>query len=275
MPVIDAHQHFWKYHPDTHRWIDEEMAVIRKDFLPADLAPILKQNGVDGCIAVQADQSEAETDFLVSLAGSNDWIKGVVGWVDLCADDIRERLQHYRQAPVVKGFRHILQAEDPSFMLQPAFLRGIGALQAYGFTYDILIYPRHLPAAQQLVQQFPDQFFVIDHIAKPGIRKGNREDWGKDIQAIAAFPNLYCKVSGMVTEANWSSWQKEDLYPYLDIVTEAFGTSRLLYGSDWPVCLLAASYERMMEPVKEYYSNFSAAEQAALFGGNAAAFYHV
>lgn len=275
MPVIDAHQHFWKYHPDTHDWISDEMAVIRKDFLPADLAPILKQHGVDGCIAVQADQSEAETDFLVSLAGSNDWIKGVVGWVDLCAENIRERLQYYHQVPVVKGFRHILQAEDPAFMLHPAFLRGIGALQEYGFTYDILVYPRHLSAAQQLVKQFPNQRFVIDHLAKPDISRGVWEDWAKHMQAISALPNLYCKVSGMVTEANWSSWKKEDLYPYLDIVTEAFGTNRLLYGSDWPVCLLAASYERMMEPVKEYYSNFSAAEQAALFGGNAAAFYHV
>lgn len=275
MPVIDAHQHFWKYHPDTHHWINDEMAVIRKDFLPADLAPVLKQHGVDGCIAVQADQSEAETDFLVSLANENDWIKGVVGWVDLCADKIRERLQYYCQVPVVKGFRHILQAEDPAFMLKPEFLRGIGALQEYGFTYDILVYPRHLPAVQQLVKQFPDQRFVIDHIAKPDISKGVMEEWVKNIQAIAAFPNLYCKVSGMVTEANWSCWKKEDLYPYLDMVTESFGTDRLLYGSDWPVCLLAASYERMMEPVKEYYSNFSATEQAALFGGNAAAFYHV
>lgn len=275
MPVIDAHQHFWKYHPDTHDWISDEMAVIREDFLPADLAPILKQQGVDGCIAVQADQSEAETDFLVSLADSNDLIKGVVGWVDLCAENIRERLQYYHQVPVVKGFRHILQAEDPVFMLQPAFLRGIGALQEYGFTYDILVYPRHLSAAQQLVKQFPNQRFVIDHLAKPDISRGVWKDWAKHMQAISALPNLYCKVSGMVTEANWSSWKKEDLYPYLDIVTEAFGTNRLLYGSDWPVCLLAASYERMMEPVREYYSNFSAAEQAALFGGNAAAFYHV
>lgn len=275
MPVIDAHQHFWKYHPDTHHWISDEMAVIRKDFLPADLAPVLKQHGVDGCIAVQADQSEAETDFLVSLANENDWIKGVVGWVDLCADNIRERLQYYCQFPVVKGFRHILQAEDPAFMLKPEFLRGIGALQEYGFAYDILVYPRHLPAVQQLVKQFPDQRFVIDHIAKPAISKGVMEEWVKNIQAIAIFPNLYCKVSGMVTEANWSCWKKEDLYPYLDMVTESFGADRLLYGSDWPVCLLAASYERMMEPVKEYYSNFSATEQAALFGGNAAAFYHV
>lgn len=275
MPVIDAHQHFWKYHPDTHRWISEEMAVIRRDFLPADLAPILKQQGVDGCIAVQADQSEAETDFLVSLADGNDWIKGVVGWVDLCAENIRERLQYYSQVPVVKGFRHILQAEDPAFMLKPEFLRGIGALQEYGFAYDILVYPHHLPAVQQLVQQFPDQRFVIDHLAKPDISKSIMEDWVKNIQAIAAFPNLYCKISGMVTEANWACWKNEDLHPYLDMVTGAFGTDRLLYGSDWPVCLLAASYERMMEPVKEYYSNFSAAERAALFGGNAAAFYHV
>lgn len=275
MPVIDAHQHFWQYHPDKHSWINEDMAAIRRDFYPADLQPILQQQQIEGCIAVQADQTEAETDWLISLTEKATFIKGVVGWVDLCSATIRERLQHYQQFPVVKGFRHILQGEDPAFMLQPDFLRGIAALQEFGFTYDVLIYPRHFPAALQLVQQFPEQSFVIDHLAKPDIRNRELAEWKKGIEALAGFPNVYCKVSGMVTEADWHHWQPSDLFPYLDTVTNAFGMKRLIYGSDWPVCLVAASYERMMSPVKEYYSNFSAAEQAALFGQNAAAFYHV
>jgi L-fuconolactonase len=275
MPVIDAHQHFWQYHPVKHSWINDDMSVIRKDFYPAELQPILQQQQIDGCIAVQADQTEAETDWLISLADKVAFIKGVVGWVDLRADTIRERLAHYHQFPIVKGFRHILQGEDPSFMLQPDFLRGIKALQEFGFSYDVLIYPKHLPAALALVKQFPEQLFVIDHLAKPDIKNGEITDWKKGMEAMALCPNVFCKVSGMVTEADWHHWQPTDLFPYLDIVTDAFGMQRLLYGSDWPVCLVAASYERMMAPVKEYYSNFSAAEQAALFGQNAAAFYHV
>ncbi len=275
MPVIDAHQHFWQYHPDTHSWINEAMSAIRRNFYPTDLQPILQQQQIEACIAVQADQTEAETDWLISLAEKFTFIKGVVGWVDLRADNIRERLAHYHQFPIVKGFRHILQGEEPAFMLQPDFLRGINALQEFGFTYDILIYPQHLSAALQLVKQFPEQAFVIDHLAKPDIKNGELTEWKKGIELLALCSNVHCKVSGMVTEADWHQWQPSDLFPYLDTVTAAFGMKRLLYGSDWPVCLVAASYERMMAAVKDYYSNFSATEQAALFGQNAAAFYHI
>lgn len=272
---IDAHQHFWHYHPVTHNWINEDMAVIRKDFLPADLAPVLSGNNIDACVAVQADQSERETDFLIQLANENPFIKGVVGWVDLCAENIRERLLHYRQYPVVKGFRHILQGEEPGFMLQPGFLRGIAALKEFGFTYDILIYPKHLPAALELVKQFPDQPFVIDHMAKPFIKDGLIGEWKKGMQAIARYPNVYAKVSGMVTEADWKKWKALDFVPYLDTVTEAFGINRLLYGSDWPVCLVAASYADMIGMIRNYFLSFSPAEQASVFGGNAANFYHL
>ena len=241
MPVIDAHQHFWQYHPDKHSWINEDMAAIRRDFYPADLQPILQQQQIEGCMAVQADQTEAETDWLISLAEKATFIKGVVGWVDLRSATIRERLAHYQQFPIVKGFRHILQGEDPAFMLQPDFLRGIKALQEFGFTYDILIYPRHFSAAVALVKQCPEQAFVIDHLAKPDIKNRELAEWKKGIEALAAFPNVYCKVSGMVTEADWHQWQPSDLFPYLDTVTNAFGMKRLLYGSDWPVCLVAAS----------------------------------
>lgn len=275
MGGVDAHQHFWHYDPIAHEWIDETMSVIRKDFLPIDLKPLLEQHQVDSCVAVQADQSEKETDFLIGLAAENPFIKGVVGWVDLRAANIRERLLHYQQYPIVKGFRHILQGEEPSFMLQPDFVRGITALKEFGYTYDILIYPKHLPAAIELVKQFPDQPFVIDHMAKPLIKAGLVDEWKKGMQALAQFPNVYCKVSGMVTEADWQNWKPDHFIPYLDTVTEAFGTGRLLYGSDWPVCLVAAHYTDMIGLVRNYFLSFSKEEQEAIFGGNAVKFYHL
>lgn len=275
MRVIDAHQHFWHYHPDTHGWINEKMALIRKDFLPADLLPVLKENGVEGTVAVQADQTDKETEFLLSLVAEHDFIKGVVGWVDLRAADIRERLAAYASQKKLKGFRHILQGEEPAFMLQPSFQNGISALKEFGYTYDILIYPKHLEAAKELVKRNPDQPFVIDHIAKPYIKDGLVDEWKKGIQQLAFFPNVYCKLSGMVTEADWKNWTKKDLLPYLDAVTEAFGTGRLLYGSDWPVCLVAASYEAMMQPVKEYFSSFTQSEQQQVFALNTLSFYHL
>ncbi len=276
IPVaIDSHQHFWQYHPAVHEWISEDMAVIRKNFLPEDLAPVLQEQNIDGCVAVQADQTENETDFLIGLAKENSSIKGVVGWIDLRAENLQERLAHYQQIPVVKGFRHVLQGEDPAFMLQPSFLKGIAKLKDFGFTYDILVFPKHLSAAMELVKQFPDQAFVIDHIAKPFIKDGLIDAWRSDMQKIAQFSNVSCKISGMVTEANWKTWTKEDIFPYIETVTEAFGTDRLLYGSDWPVCLVAASYEEMINPVKEYFSRFSKTEQEAVFGKNAIRFYHL
>lgn len=275
MPVIDAHQHFWNYDPTAHAWISEEMSVIRKNFLPDDLKILLHENGVDGYVAVQADQSETETDFLIKLVAENNFIRGVVGWIDLCADNVTDRLAYYQQYSAVKGFRHILQGEDPAFMLRLEFLRGIAALKDFGYTYDVLIFPQHLNASLELVKQFPEQLFVIDHIAKPDIKNSLLENWEKGIRALAAMPNVYCKISGMVTEANWQTWTKEDLFPYLAVVTDAFGTNRLLYGSDWPVCLVAAGYHEMMEPVKDFFSHFSADEQEAVFGKNAIEFYHL
>jgi L-fuconolactonase len=273
MPAVDSHQHFWKYDPVDHAWINEDMIVIRKDFLPADLLPILQQNHIDGCIAVQADQSEKETDFLIELANKNDFIKGVVGWVDLRAANIKDRLAVYKQHSIVKGFRHILQGEDPEYMLQPDFIRGIVALKEFGFTYDLLIYPKHLSSAIELVKQFPEQPFVIDHIAKPFIKDGLIDDWKNGMQIIAQFPNVYCKISGMVTEANWTDWKQEDFIPYLDTVVENFGANRLMYGSDWPVCLVAASYKKMIGLVRNYFSLFSVAEQEMIMGGTASSFY--
>jgi L-fuconolactonase len=272
---IDAHQHFWHYEPARHSWVNDEMAVIRKDFVPANLQPVLRANGVEGCVAVQADQTETETDFLLGLSAANDFIKGVVGWVDLRSDSLEKRLEHYAACKKLKGFRHVLQGEEPSFMLQPAFTRGIGLLKKYNFTYDILIYPAHLAAAAQLVQQFPDQAFIIDHIAKPYIKDGLIAEWKKGMMAIAQYPNVHCKISGMVTEADMRNWQQADFEPYLDVVTECFGINRIMYGSDWPVCLAAGSYESIMGIVKKYFAGFSTHEQQLFFGKNAAAFYHL
>ena len=273
--TIDAHQHFWHYHPVQHAWINDEMAVIRQDFMPADLEPVLAENGAQACVAVQADQTTAETDFLLQLASQNDFIKGVVGWVDLMATNLEDQLAHYKQYTKLKGFRHILQGEAPAFMLQPGFCRGIGLLKKYGFTYDILIYPRHLAATLQLVMQFPEQAFVVDHIAKPYIKQGAIDGWAKELAAIAQYPNVHCKISGMVTEANMRSWKQADFTPYLDEVTKLFGVNRLMYGSDWPVCLAAGSYREIIGIVRSYFSNFSAEEQAQVFKKNAAAFYQL
>lgn len=273
---IDAHQHFWQFDPVRDSWINDEITVIQRDFLPQDLWPVLQANGIDGCITVQSDQSEPENDFQLQNAAANDFIKGVVGWVDLQANNIEERLAYYSRFDKMKGFRHVLQGEPQrDLMLQPKFMHGISQLAMFNFTYDILIFPDQLPYILQFVQSFPNQKFVIDHIAKPDIKHQTIADWKKDIEAIALFDNVSCKISGMVTEANWQQWQPSDFTPYLDVVVNAFGTKRIMYGSDWPVCLVAASYERMLGIVTDYFKNFSETEQADFFGLNAARFYNL
>lgn len=272
--IIDAHQHFWIFDPVRDAWITEEMSVIRKNFLPADLAPVLEANGVDGCVAVQADQSEAETDFLLQLAVENTFVKGVVGWTDLRSPRVAERLEHYAQFPLLKGFRHIVQGEpDPEFLLREDFCKGVKTLAKHDLTYDILIYPHQLPAAVQFVQKFPDLRLVIDHLAKPYIKKGEIKGWEENIRAIGQHANVYCKLSGMVTESDIRSWKQADFSPYLDVALEAFGADRLMFGSDWPVCLVAADYPQMKKIVMDYIAKLTPTEQARIMGGNAAAFY--
>lgn len=273
---IDAHQHFWNFDPVRDSWINEEMSIIQRDFLPDELERILSTNAIDGCVAVQASQLEEETDFLVSLATANHFIKGVVGWIDLQADDIQKRLEYYKMIPQVKGFRHVLQGElQRDLMLQPKFIRGIAALHAANFTYDLLIFPDQITYAENLVSQFPQMKFVVDHIAKPFIKKGDIHTWKKDIEALARHQNVYCKISGMVTEADWWKWKQEDFEPYLDVVVEAFGTRRIMFGSDWPVCLVAATYEEMLGIVKDFFSSFTDNEQDRFFGLNAVDFYNL
>ncbi len=274
--TIDAHQHFWRFDPVRDAWITEEMNVIRRDFLPADLAPLLNTAGIDGCVAVQADQSEAETQFLLDCAQENDFVKAVVGWVDLRSPQVAERLAYWAAQPLVKGFRHIVQGEaDDKFLLREDFNKGISALKKHGFTYDILVFPHQLPAVEQFVEQHPEQPFVIDHLAKPYIKKKEIGDWTKQIRRIARWPHVQCKLSGMVTEADMQNWKESDFRPYLDIVLEAFGPGRLMYGSDWPVCLLAADYARQKGIVDSFIASLTASEKAQIMGGNAAAFYNI
>ena len=273
---IDAHHHFWKFDPGRDSWITEEMTVIKKDFLPENLKSILQKNKVDGSVVVQSDQTELHNDFLLDLASKNDFIKGIVGWVDLQAGDLRDRLTFYKSFELMKGFRHILQGEkDRALMLKPAFMNGIAALKEFDYTYDILIFPDQLQFTEKFVTAFPGQKFVIDHIAKPNIRDKRMVDWRNNIQAFEHYKNVYCKISGIVTEAGWNTWKREDFKPYLDIVVETFGTDRIMYGSDWPVCLVAASYEDMMDIVKNYFSSFSKDEQEKFFGLNAVTFYNL
>ncbi len=276
MAKIDAHQHFWIFDPVRDSWINDDMSVIQRDFLPADLEPVLSKNGIDGCVAVQADQSEAQNDFLLGLAAENDFIKGVVGWVHLRAANIDDRLAYYSKFDKMKGFRHVLQGEeDRALMLNPAFMDGISKLSKYGFTYDILIFPDQLQYVSELVTAFPEQKFVIDHIAKPYIKDKKIHDWANEMKAVAAHDNLYCKVSGMVTEAEWQGWEIADFTPYLDVVFNAFGADRVMFGSDWPVCLVAAEYEEMKGILDDYTSALSVTEQAKFWGDNAVKFYNL
>ena len=275
MKIIDTHQHFWNYNPKTQEWINENMKVIRKNFLPEDIAPLLKENKVEGCVAVQADQSIAETNFLIQAAKNNTFIKGVVGWIDLKDKEIEQNLEFYKKENIVKGFRHIIQAEPTGFMQDLSFQKGLTALAKYNYSYDLLIYEHQLKEANILVKQLPSLPIVIDHIAKPNIKKGGRENWQKEIKAIAQNTNVYCKISGMVTEAHWESWSAEILKPYIDTVVEAFGTERIMFGSDWPVCLVACSYARWLECIQNYFNTFSTYEQEAFFANNAINFYKI
>ncbi|MEJ7556736.1 MAG: amidohydrolase family protein [Pedobacter sp.] len=276
MLKIDSHQHFWTYKEEMTDWITPEMAVLRRDFMPKDLAPLLKESKIDGCVVVQANQSREENVFQLNNAHNHDFVKGVVGWVDLQGAEINEQLQELSCHDKLKGFRHILQGEkDRALMLKPAFLDGIKALAKHGFSYDILIYPDQLMFVPELVARFPDQKFVIDHIAKPNIKEGNIEEWSAGIKALQNYENLFCKVSGMVTEAHWTSWKPKDFEPYLDVVFETFGIKRLMFGSDWPVCLLAADYANVVSLTENYVSKLTTNEQSLFWGGNAIEFYNL
>jgi L-fuconolactonase len=274
-PRIDAHQHFWHYSPTTHGWIDDSMVALRRDFLPNDLAPLLAEGGLAGSIAVQAQQDISETRWLLELADAHPFIRGVVGWVDLLADDVRGSIEDIAAHPKLVGVRELVQSEADGFMAREDFRRGIAALRDYGLSYDILIYQRQLAEAEEFVRAFPGQVFVLDHMAKPDIRAHEAGDrvsfdaWVAGIRALAVHDNVYCKLSGMVTEADWTASVPATFEPYLATVIEAFGAARCMIGSDWPVCTLSGSYGDVTDIVRDYVGRLSAPEHAAILGGNA------
>ena len=273
---IDSHQHFWRYDPREYDWIDERMGALKRDFLPADLSPLLAEAGFAACVAVQARPSLDETAWLLDLAARNPFVAGVVGWVDLCSPEAPAELERFGNHPRLVGVRHIVQGEpDDRFLLRPDFGRGIALLEEFGLAYDVLIYPRHLPVAVEFVRRFPRQRFVLDHLAKPEIARGEIRAWSRGIRDLAAAPNVFAKLSGLVTEADWKRWTPDETRPYLDVAFECFGPARLMIGSDWPVCTLAADYARTMALVTRYLEGRPEAERDAVLGGNAQAFWNL
>ena len=272
MTRIDAHQHFWHYTADEYEWIDESMAALRRDFLPDDLRREMRGAGFDASVAVQARQSLDETRWLLALAGEYPFIAGVVGWIDLQSDAVEAQIEAIRH-PKLVGVRHVVQAEDDGFLARPAFRRGIATLERHGLAYDILVYARQLREAIAFAAAFPDQRFVLDHLGKPDIRAGAFDVWRRDLARLAALPNVWAKLSGLVTEADWRRWTRAELHRYVDAAFEAFGADRLMIGSDWPVCTVAGTYKEVMEVVTTALERRSAAERHAVLGGTAAKFW--
>jgi L-fuconolactonase len=273
---IDTHQHFWRYNDHEYTWIRPNMAPLKQDHLPADLVPLLKESAIDATIAVQARQCIDETRFLLELADQNPFIKAVVGWVDLCSPQLEMQLERFCYHPKLRAVRHVVHDEpDDRFMIQDDFLHGISKLSKYNLAYDLLLFPRHLPVACEMAGRFPDITFVLDHIAKPLIRQGKTQPWDSDIRRLAEFKNVSCKISDMVTEADSSKWKPQDFEPYMDIVLKAFGPNRIMIGSDWPVCTLAAEYSRVIDIAAECIKKLSPNEQQAIWWDNAIRIYQI
>ena len=268
--ITDSHHHFWKYDAVEYGWIDDAMSGIRRDFLPHHLAKEIGAAGVDGVVSVQARQTLEETEWLLGLAEQHDFIKGVIGWVDLLSPGVSAQLERFTAKTKLKGIRHIVQGEpDDEFILRDDFNRGVSVLGRFGLRYDILIFERHLKSTARFVDRHPDQVFVLDHIAKPAIKTNELSPWRENIKELARRPNLYCKVSGMVTEADYHTWTEGQLRPYFEVVLDAFGPQRLMFGSDWPVCLVACEYERWVRIVSGWVSALSQQEQVRICGGTA------
>jgi L-fuconolactonase len=274
--VIDSHHHFWRYSPSEYGWISDRMSLLRRDFLPEDLAREISSAGIGGVVSVQARQTTEETRWLLELAGQHDFIRGVVGWLPLISDRVADDLSRFAPHGKLKAVRHVLQDEpDDSYMLRDDFNRGIAMLAPFDLVYDILIFERHLPQSIELVDRHPNQTFVLDHIAKPRIRDGAISPWRENLIEIARRPNVYCKLSGVATEADHAAWTPSQLQPYLETALESFGPRRLMFGSDWPVCLLAVGYRDWFDLVSQFASTLSASEKRSLFGGTAAAAYRL
>jgi L-fuconolactonase len=274
--IVDSHHHFWRYNPVDYGWIDDGMAKIRRDFLPEDLRRDMAADGVDAVVSVQARQSIEETRWLLDLATANDFIAGVVGWVPLVSPSVVATLEEFASHPKLVAIRHVLQDEpDPAYMLRADFQAGIRALQSFNLTYDILIFERHLPQTIEFVDHHPAQPFVVDHMAKPRMRQREIEPWASHMRELAKRPHVSCKLSGLTTEVGRANWTIADLRPYVDVVLEAFGPDRLLFGSDWPVCLVACDYARWMTTVQELIADLSPIERTAILGGNARRIYRL
>ena len=271
--TIDSHHHFWRYNPAEYPWIGEEMAALRRDFLPADLGREIAAAGIDGVISVQARQTLEETHALLDMARENEWIRGVVGWVPLISPDVESILEELGDHAKLKAVRHVVQGEADGFLARPDFNAGIAALESFGLIYDVLILERQLEDATALVDRHPDQVFVLDHLGKPRIKDALLEPWKTQIESLAKRENVWCKVSGMVTEADFQNWSPDILKPYFETVLAAFGPSRLMFGSDWPVCLAACSYGRWVQVVREWTAPLSSDERAEFWGGTAARVY--
>jgi L-fuconolactonase len=273
---IDAHHHLWKYSAQSYPWISDAMGAIRQDFLVEDLRNTLLEGGINGAVTVQARQTLAETEWLLELAAANDLIRGVVGWVPLQNPALRQDLERFSGSAKLKAVRHVVHDEpDDFFILRDDFNRGVSLLGEFSLRYDILIFERHLPQTVEFVDRHPDQIFIVDHIAKPHIRDAKIEPWGRSLAALALRENVYCKLSGLVTEANWSSWTAQDLQPYFEVVLKTFGPKRLMFGSDWPVMLVASSYKRWVDVVLEMIQSLSTDEQAWIMGKTASGAYQL
>ncbi len=272
---IDAHHHFWRYTPAQYGWIDDAMAAIRRDFLPADLAPEIAAANIDAVISVQARQTIAETEVLLAWAATHPWIAGVVGWVPLIDPNVGNLLEPLAANPALKAIRHVLQAEPAAWMDRPDFNAGLAQLRAANLTYDILIVHDQLPAAIRLVDRHPNQVFVLDHIAKPPIRSGSLQPWARHLADLARRPNVFCKLSGVLTEADYATWSWEQILPYMETALEAFTPARLMFGSDWPVCRVATTYLGWVRTVERFAENLSAAERQAIFHSTAARAYRL
>ncbi|HJP90361.1 MAG TPA: amidohydrolase family protein [Pyrinomonadaceae bacterium] len=274
--MIDSHQHFWQVGRFDYPWMSRDLGVLYRDYLPPDLSPILERNGISKTVLVQASNSVAESRWLLELAGANSFIAGVVGWVDLTSPEVEEQLRELSTDPKFKGVRHLVESEpNDDWLVQPAMLSGLNRLAAHGLSYDLLVHTRHLKYVPQVAETCPELALVIDHLAKPPIARNEIKEWSQALAPVAKFPNINCKLSGLVTEANWNSWRTDDLRPFVDRALELFGVERMMFGSDYPVCLLAATYDRVVESFQETLKDLSDLEREKIFSTNAAKFYRL
>jgi L-fucono-1,5-lactonase len=266
--IIDSHVHFWRYHFAEYGWIDESMSVLRRDFMPEDARAVMKPAGIEACVVVQVRQTLEETRWLLQLAERHSFIAGVVGWIDLRSADLDAQIESLAH-PKLVGVRHIVQAEPDDFLLDGRFRRGAERLARHGLAYDILIYARQMPAAIEFASRLPEIRLVLDHLGKPDIRRNGFDSWRRDLDRMAALPNMCAKLSGLVTEADWNLWTIGDLHRYINAAIDAFGAERVMFGSDWPVCTLAAGYDEVKTVVRTAIDERPQSEQDSIFGGTA------